>query len=249
MAAKEKKTSSKVSVAKSRVAKPKTLKSVKKQTAKKAVSTESSVMNATIDKPVMQENSKPRNKTITGLLLLVLVLGLLYYFKDLFVVATVNGKPITRAAVVGELEKQNGKQVVDNLLTKELILQEASKKGVTVSSEDVSAEITKIEEELGAQGQTLDQVLEMQGLSRGDVEENLRVKLYIERILADEVSVSDEDAKAYYDQNKTLYGTASFDDQKDAIKQSLQEQKLQEKFQTWITDLKASASINYFKTY
>lgn len=195
------------------------------------------------------ETPKGGKKTLLTLAGIVLVLGFLYYFKDLFMVATVNGKPITRFAVISELEKQNGQSVVDNLITKELILQEASKKGVSVSNDDINNEVKKIEDELSAQGQTLDQVLEMQGLRKSDVEENLRVKLYIERILADQISVSDEDAQTYFNENKTLYPNAKFEDEKAAIKESLAQQKLQESFQTWITDLKANAKINYFKTY
>jgi predicted transcriptional regulator len=195
------------------------------------------------------ETPKGGKKTLLTLAGVVLVLGFLYYFKDLFMVATVNGKPITRFAVISELEKQNGQSVVDNLITKELILQEASKKGVSVTNDDINNEVKKIEDELSAQGQTLDQVLEMQGLSKSDVEENLRVKLYIERILADQISVSDEDAQTYFNENKTLYPNAKFEDEKAAIKESLAQQKLQESFQTLITDLKANAKINYFKTY
>jgi foldase protein PrsA len=189
-------------------------------------------------------------KTLLLLVSLAVVLGLLYYFKDLFVVATVNGKPITRFEIINELEKKNGKDVVDNLVTKNLIMQEAAKKGVTVSQDDVNNELAKIEEDLKTQGQTLDQVLQMQGLSKADVEENLRIKLYIERLLADEVTVSDDDAKKYFDENKAMYPKdQKFEEIKTQIQDQLKQQKLQEKFQTWLNDLKANAKINYFKTY
>jgi len=189
-------------------------------------------------------------KTLFLLALAAVVLGLLYYYKSLFVVATVNGKPITRMAVVSDLEKQNGKGALDNLVTKELILQEASKKGITVTQADIDGELSKIEDQLKAQGQTLDQVLTTQGLTKADVSDNLRVKLYIERILDDKVSVSDDDAKKYYDDNKASFPKdKSFDDQKDQIKDQLKQQKLQEEYQKWMDDLKANAKINYFKTY
>lgn len=200
---------------------------------------------------VMDNGKKKANKkTFLLLVSLAVVLGLLYYFKDLFVVATVNGKPITRFEIINELEKKNGKEVIDNLVTKNLIMQEAAKKGVTVSQDDVNNELAKIEEDLKKQNQTLDQVLQMQGLTKADVEENLRIKLYIERLLADQVTVSDDDAKKYFDENKAMYGKdAKYDDVKDQIKDQLKQQKLQEKFQQWLSDLKANAKINYFKTY
>lgn len=210
------------------------------------------VQNADFEptKDEMRVQKKNGKKTLTLLVAIAVLLGLLYYFKDVFVVATVNGRPISRIAVVRELEKQNGKTTVDNLVTKELILQEAAKKGVVVTQEDVDNELKKIEDDLSKQGQKLDDVLTMQGLTKADVEENLRVKLYIEKILADDVSVSDDDAKKYFDENKASFSKdAKFEDQKDQIKEQLKQQKLNEKFQTWISDLKANAKINYFKTY
>lgn len=208
-------------------------------------------LSETSKKPVQTETTKAKSKkTLYLLALAAVILGLLYYYKGLFVVATVNGKPITRMAVVSDLEKQNGKGALDNLVTKELILQEASQKGITVKQEDIDAELSKIEEQLKAQGQTLDQVLSSQGLTKEDVSENLKVKLYIERILEDKVAVSDEDAKKYFDENKASFAKdAKFDDQKAQIADQLKQQKLQEEYQKWMDDLKANAKINYFKTY
>lgn len=196
-----------------------------------------------------KERKNTRQRNLGILAALALVLGLLYYFKDLFVVATVNGRPVTRLAVIQELERENGKSVVDNLVTKSLIEQEAAKKGITVSSDDVNAELSKIETDLQAQGQTLDQVLQTQGLTKSDVEENLRIKLYIEKILADKVQVSEDDVKKYYEDNKSLYGNSKYEDVKSQIESSLKQQKLQEQYQTWLDDLKSKSTINYFKSY
>lgn len=231
----------------------------KRRASKKTETVKSSVKSAPLVKEstrsessvsTMSTNEKKNTRRTLGLLaLLAIVLGLLYYYKDLFVVAMVNGRPVTRFAVVQELEKQNGKSVVDNLVTKALIEQEASKKGISVSTDDINAELAKIETDLQSQGQTLDQVLEMQGLTKSDVEENLRVKLYIEKILADKVQVSEDDVKKYYDENKSLYGEAKFDDVKGQIEESLKQQKLQTEYQTWIEELKSNSTINYFKSY
>jgi hypothetical protein len=243
-------------------AKTKTTKASPKSSAKKMSSKTSSMKSSMRTTPsVLSSEStyssesvnaqrKGNKKTLYLLVFLAVLLGLLYYFKDLFVVATVNGKPISRMSVVTQLEKQSGKETVDNLVTKELITQEARKKGITVTKEDVEAEVKKIEDDLSKQGQTLDQVLTMQGLSKADVEDNLMVKLYIERLLSDQVTVSDEDAQKYFDANKATFAKdAKFETEKDQIKETLKQQKLQEQFQTWLDDLKANAKINYFKTY
>lgn len=243
MAARAKKTTSKTSSAKTSVTS-----SVKPRSTRSSVKEMDMPMTNSLQSS--SETKKQNKKTLLLLILAALVLGLLYYYKDLFVVATVNGKPISRYAVVSDLEKQNGKGVVDNLVTKELILQEAAKKDVSVTQADIDAELGKIEEDLKAQGQTLDQVLTMQGLTREDVTENLQIKLYIEKILNEKVQVSDEDAQKYFDENKATFSKdTKFEDQKDTIKDQLKQQKLQEEYQTWMDELKANAKINYFKTY
>ena len=45
-------------------------------------------------------------------LITIILIGLLYYNRSLFIVALVNGQPISRIAVVQELEKRNGKQAL-----------------------------------------------------------------------------------------------------------------------------------------
>ena len=61
-------------------------------------------------------------KVIFIVLCVGVVLGALYLGKAYFVAAVVDGKPITRIAVLGSLEKQDGKAVLDSLVEKELIL-------------------------------------------------------------------------------------------------------------------------------
>ena len=48
--------------------------------------------------------------------------------RGLFVVALVNGEPISRIEVIKALEKQGGKATLDSLVTKKLIAQEARSK-------------------------------------------------------------------------------------------------------------------------
>ena len=93
---------------------------------------------------------------VIGILLLA---GLLYAFRSLFVAAMVNGQPISRVSLVRELEKQNGKQALNSLVTKTLIYQEARKQNVSVSDDEINGEMKKIEDNLQQQGQRLDQHL------------------------------------------------------------------------------------------
>lgn len=183
-----------------------------------------------------------RRKTLIGFGVVV-VLVLLYFFKGLFVAAVVNGTPISRIALVQELEKQEGSSVLNALVTKELVNQEAKKSGVSVSKEEIDSEIKKIEESIESQGQTLDQALASQGWTRDDLGDQIRTQIIVEKLLADKVNVTDQEVDEYIKTN--LAPTESKDD----VKALLKQQKLMTEYQTWIANLLAQAKINYWVKY
>jgi len=67
--------------------------------------------------------SKLKKKDFLSFLAILLLSGLLYYFKNQFVVALVNNQPIWRLTLIKEVEKQAGEAVLDSLITKALVLQ------------------------------------------------------------------------------------------------------------------------------
>ncbi len=103
-----------------------------------------------------ESNSRmPKVVTVKNVVIVVFVLiiaALVYYEKGLVVAATVNGSPISRFAVIQELEKKSGKAALDSLITKKLIDEEASKKGVVITDVDVQTELGAIEKQVTSQG-------------------------------------------------------------------------------------------------
>lgn len=181
-------------------------------------------------------------------LLVVIILTLLFYFsKGLFVAATVNGQPIWRLTLVKELEKQAGKKVLDSLITRTLILQEAKKQKVSVTDEEVNKEISQIEETVNSQGQNLDQLLTAQGMTKNDLVEQIRTQKLVEKIAAKDIKITDEEVKDYFEENKSSFPKdKKFEEVEEDIKKQLEQEKLNEKIQTWIQSLRNAAKINYF---
>ena len=60
----------------------------------------------------------------------ILLFPLIFFAKNIFLAALVNGTPIARLTVIKELEKQNGKRTLDSLITQQLIFQAAKKKNL-----------------------------------------------------------------------------------------------------------------------
>lgn len=231
-------------------------KTTKKPVKKAVVKKESSKpMKVEEKKPQVAESSKSYKKYATkrnGIIILgLLILGvLLYVFRGLFVVATVNGQPITRVQIVQELEKQNGKKTLDSLVTKTLILQEMENKNITVTDAEVSAEVKKIEGALKQQGRTLTDALAQQGLTPTDLSEQLKIQKMIEKLFAKDIVITDAEVAKYIETNKdALPADQDPNTLKTTIKEQLKQQKLNTKFQTWLEGVQKKAKINYIVNY
>ncbi len=181
---------------------------------------------------------------------LVIIAFLLFQFKGLFVAATVNGQPISRLEVLAQLEKEGGKSVLDTLVTNNLIMQEAAKEKVTVSSTEISAQIAQITSNLKAQGQDLNSALAAQGMTQNDLNYQVKLQILVQKLAGKGITVTDQEAQDYFKQNQSTFPKGSkFADVSTQIKSQLMQQKTSEAIQTWITNLKSKAKINYFVKY
>jgi len=202
-----------------------------------------------IDKPLSKVTkfSIKNNPKLKYVLVAVIVLALLFIFRSLFVVALVNNYPISRISVIRELEKQGGNQVLDSIISERLIMQEAAKKNIKVTQEDVNKELQIIENNLKSQGKDLETALSIQGQTKEDLNKAISLKLLIEKTLADRIGVTAADIKTYYDNNKaTLYKNKLLADVEAEIKSLLEQQKLSTEYQKWITEIKEKAKIINF---
>lgn len=212
-------------------------KTVKKQTAVVTPEVKSAEL------PVKKSN----NNILRKLLLILVIAGLLYLGRGLFLVALVNYRPITRLELVSSLEKKYAKQGVEELISKNIILSEAGKSGVKVTAKDIDAEVERIRTLVEPQGLTLEEALEAQGQSMNDLRENVRIQKLIEGLLGPKVEISDDDAKKYFDENKETFPEGTkFEDMKEDLKSSLKQQKLGTEFEKWIAEKRASSKIIYF---
>ena len=184
-------------------------------------------------------------------LVAVFVLVALFIFlRKTLVVATVNGQPLTRLAVVKTLEKQGAKQVVDSLISQTLLVQKAKQEKITASNDEIQAEITKIEAQLQNQGSDLPTVLATKGMTQQDLEEQIKLRLLWEKLLAGKTSVSDKEVNKYITQNRDSYP----EDMKEAelkktVREQLENQKLSTAAQDLLAKLKEEASIKYYINY
>ncbi len=200
----------------------------------------------------MPKKKIPKSEAIS-ILIIVAIVALLFYFKNLFVAATVNGTSIPRLVVVDQLEKSAGKQTLDSLINQELLLQEAKRKKIIVSSQTVDQRINQIEANVKQQGTTLNQLLQTQGMSQQVFRNQVKLQLILEKLFANELKVTDKEIDQYLEENKASLPQTTEATETASLRQSVQQQiyqnKLGQKVQQLIETLKKSAKIDYFVNY
>lgn len=199
------------------------------------------------------ESSKPKGliKSKLFIPLIIIVLAIVLFFtKGLFIAALVNGEPISRFTIIQELEKRNGKNALSALVNESLVFQEANKKNVEISQKEIEDSAKQIEDSLKKQGQNLDSALLAQGLTRKDFENQLKLRKIVEKLLANDIKVTDKEVNDYIEKNKATMPTGMKEGEiKTGVRQQLEQQKFSIKSQELIGKLEKNAKINYFVNY
>lgn len=195
----------------------------------------------------LPQNSKRRVSFFIGL---IVILGVLYLMRGLFVAAVVNGNPISRLSIVRELEKQSGQQVLQNTITRVLIENEAKNKKITVSQQEVDAEMKKIDDSLKQSGQSLADILKARNLDKKTVEKQIRTQKLVEKMIAGKIEVTDQEVADYLEKNKDVLPQ---EEDREKLKQTardqLKQQKTDEEFNKLLAELQKKANILYFVKY
>jgi hypothetical protein len=194
----------------------------------------------------------PKKLFLYGFIILLIVGGF-YFVKSNLYVASVNGELIDRFSLIKELEKQGGKKVLDTVILKTLINQEAKKRNTKVSPQEIDAELKKIEVNVSSQGSTLDALLAQQGMTKEDLMGEIRLQLLVTKMVGSNVSVSQKEIDNYLEGQKSQsasdLGSTTLGLDRVKAESALKQQKIQVKIQAFVADLKAKAKINYFIKY
>lgn len=179
------------------------------------------------------------------ILIIAGVLLLAFYKKNWFIAATVNGSPVTNLELQIRLNEQFRTQTLNQMINEKIILSEAAKNNVTVSSADINQKISEIEGSVGGP-QALDNLLSQQGQTRTSVRQQLKLQLTIEKLYANEATISADEVTKFIEQNKDqLRATDSAGQQKEAT-DAIKNQKLTQIFSKKFQDLKTKAKVQIF---
>jgi len=176
------------------------------------------------------------------------------------VVAEINDQKIRLDDVldVVNMEASQGRTidsvtVLDRMIAKILLLEEAQARNVTITMNEVEEEITTMYVQSGLSQAQFEEKLEDIGTTYDQTLEMYRDELIINKMLADEVSkaeiqISDEEAKSIFDNNKDMIlsqigNSTSIEDVLSQIKITLLQQKQQKIALDIIEHLKEKAIV------
>lgn len=180
------------------------------------------------------------------LIAIFILIAVLWKFRSSFIVAMVNGQPISRWQLNDRLMKKFGDQTLDSVINERLILAAARQKGVFIKSEEIDSRVKKIEQRL--QGQiSLDDALKAQGLTKDDFRKELEIQLSIEKTFDTEATVSAGEIDDYLAKNSQAYKNATDPAQvQEEVKAVLRQQKINDLFEKWFDDIRKNAKITKF---
>ncbi|MEW5922119.1 MAG: peptidylprolyl isomerase [Bacillota bacterium] len=151
------------------------------------------------------KSSKPSYLIILTVLLLLIPTILLlvnYVNRDGQIVAEVNGEKITREELYQAMLAKNGKDILDHIILKRLVMQEGKKQGIVVSEDEITAEVNLlIDESFYGMKEMFQQALRDYDLTEEKVREDLMVELLLRKIAENQIDITEEDAKEYFAAN------------------------------------------------
>ena len=159
------------------------------------------------------------------------------------VVAVINGKPITRFEVDQQLFTQDKGPVIEGLVTQTLIKQDVAERGIKATDAEVDAKLEEIKKGLPP-GQDIDKALAGQGMTLEQFKEQIRLRVEVEKVLADKTKVASDEAEKFVKDNDKSFaeGTSQSEKLETAMK-SLQQEKFQTALSSWLKELKDKAKI------
>jgi peptidyl-prolyl cis-trans isomerase C len=141
-------------------------------------------------------------------------------------VAVVNGSVITRADFDGEMTRVQQralrmgkslsdsqlskikKQVLENLINRELLYQESQKQGVTVDEAAIDEQVRKLKERFPSATEfksALSKANLSEAALRSQFKRGMAIQQFIDKQFVQKITVSDEESRAYYDGKPDLF--------------------------------------------
>jgi parvulin-like peptidyl-prolyl isomerase len=194
-------------------------------------------------RPVSRKNySQDIPMWVKVVAIVLIILG--YAVYRFWGIAKVGSTTISRLEYYQAMERQVGEQTVQKLIEETLILQEAARQNFTPDQRLIDEQIATVSAQIVAQGSTVEEVLEAEGLTMEDVRRMYEIDQIVQKLGRGDVQVSEQEIDEYIAQNQdNIPDTLSEEEVRNMVRTQLENQKASQNAATWIQELKDKAEV------
>ena len=124
--------------------------------------------------------------------------------RDVESLCVVNGNPITRANVNKAVQQKWGRKILEDLIEQELIFQAARTRGLAISEEEFGARLNAVKSEYESL-EDFNAMMGKRGIKGPAFRQQLRGQMLLDKLVEQIGKVTEEDARAYYDDHLSVY--------------------------------------------
>ena len=119
-------------------------------------------------------------------------------------VAQVGNQSISNGEWVKRLKEQYGKEVLTQMVNKEVVSQLAEKHDITVSKEELKREIEMYHRMVGTSADAQEHP-DIQKMDDGELKSEIKHSILLEELITKDVVIKEEELRKYYNENQNLY--------------------------------------------
>lgn len=152
-------------------------------------------------------NSKMLWSLIGALLLLLTVVSWSWYKQDakLQAAAVVGSATISQADWINQLKQKYGQQVLDDMIDREVVFQEAKRLGLAIDPKRIDDEVAKIRESYGPEQNFQAALKEQAGTDLDALRQEITYQLLLQELATKDVVISEEEMLTQYNNYKDRY--------------------------------------------
>lgn len=184
-----------------------------------------------------------RKISLMAVLILILLSTSCSSGKSATNIARVNGETITKEELYQRLEKRAGKQVLDEMITEKLILQEAAKNKIKVTDKEIETKLADMKTRMGGE-KSFNAQLKQSGYTLEDINKQVEIQTIVEKLLGKNVKITESEIKKFYDDNKEIrFKNKKLEEVRGQIAEALKQAKYEQELPKWIESLKKKSKI------
>jgi foldase protein PrsA len=156
-----------------------------------------------LSKPMQQNRLWMYSSIILAIVLIVYIVSFPPGNKsasDSATVAKVNGTIISKDKLYDTLVGSSGQQTLETMINNEIVRQAAEKQGIKVTDADIEKEMEEIKAGFSSD-EEFQSTLAMYGMTLEGLRSDMTTQVQLRKLLEPQVTVTDEDIQAYYDEN------------------------------------------------